>query len=315
MKNGVLDDGLAVAIIDALTSQICVVDAQSNIIVVNRAWEQNATKYSGRNESHIGVNYLSVCEGSVGLASDKIIPFVEGLRAVLGGGKEFFQCEYPCHAPNEFKWYIAKVSRLRLRHSDSEIIGAVIAHVDITDRKLAELESERLADIDTLTGIAGRRFFGASAQIEIDRCSRCGVPTSVLMVDLDNFKSINDTYGHAMGDQVLRRVAALGVRIFRDCDLFARWGGEEFTGLLRGTDEWGAIMAGEKLRAAIEQLSILDATGQPLVITASIGVSSVGRSEGTVEDALVRADHAMYRAKAAGKNCVRTAEYPRKVRA
>jgi diguanylate cyclase (GGDEF)-like protein len=102
-----------------------------------------------------------------------------------------------------------------------------------------------------LTGLPNRRFFDEFAKLDMDRFLRFGEPSSVLMVDLDDFKSINDTYGHAARDEVLRRVAPFGKLVFRSSDVFARWGGEEFVCLLPRTDEWGAILAAEKLRSAV----------------------------------------------------------------
>ena len=148
----------------------------------------------------------------------------------------------------------------------------------------------------------------------MDRFLRFGEPSSLLMVDLDHFKSINDTYGHAAGDEVLRRVASLGKLVFRSGDLFARWGGEEFVCLLPGTDQWGAILAAEKLRSAIERLSIVNG-GRAIPVTASIGVSSVGSDDRVMDDALLRADGAVYRAKNDGRNCIRNSETLPKERA
>jgi diguanylate cyclase (GGDEF)-like protein len=310
MNSNLVEDDIAVAVIDALTSQICVVDPDGVILAVNRAWKQfTMDNSSGPVRDHVGVNYLNVCRHSVGRASEEASDFVNGLRAVLRGEREFFQIEYACHSPKEMRWFLARVSPLRLRSSSIENanIGAVVSHMNITDRKLVEMDYARLAATDPLTGLPNRRFFDEFAKLDMDRFLRFGEPSSVLMVDLDHFKGINDTYGHAAGDEVLRRVASLGKLVFRSSDLFARWGGEEFVCLLPGTDEWGAILAAEKLRSAIEQLSIVSA-GRAIPVTASVGVSSVDSDDRVMDDALLRADRAMYRAKNDGRNCVRNYE-------
>jgi diguanylate cyclase (GGDEF)-like protein len=312
MKSGLIEDDLAVAVIDALTSHICVVDPAGIIVAVNKAWSLFTSHNStARCRDHIGINYLDVCRRSVGPASEEAPPVLKGLHAVLHGETEFFQIEYPCHSPTEMRWYLARVSPLRRRSSASKkrIIGAVISHVDITNQKLAELEYARLAATDPLTEIPNRRFFHDFAKRDMERFLRFGDPSSLLMVDLDNFKKVNDTYGHAAGDEVLHRIAAAGKATFRkNRDLFARLGGEEFVCMLPGTDEWGAVMAAEKLRATVERLPILSGT-QLIPVTVSIGVSSVYETDLTVDDTLRRADRALYRAKCDGRNCVRSDSY------
>ena len=259
-KNCPLVEGdIAVDIIDALTSHICVVDTKGVIFAVNRAWKQfTADNFPGRFFDHIGTSYLNVCRTSVGPASEEAREFANGMRAVLRGEREFFQMEYPCHSPKEMRWFLARVSPLRRKSSSVElgIIGAVVSHINITDRKLVEMDYARLAATDPLTGLPNRRFFNEFAKLDMDRFLRFGEPSSLLLVDLDHFKIINDTFGHAAGDEVLRRVASLGKLVFRSSDLFARWGDEEFVCLLPCTDEWGAILAAEKLRLAVEQLSV-----------------------------------------------------------
>jgi diguanylate cyclase (GGDEF)-like protein len=207
----------------------------------------------------------------------------------------------------EMRWFLARVSPLRRRSSsiEHENIGAVVSHMNITDRKLVEMDYARLAATDPLTGLPNRRFFDEFAKLDMDRFLRFGDPSSLLMVDLDHFKNINDTYGHAVGDEVLRRVAALGKLVFRSGDLFARWGGAEFVCLLPRTDEWGAMLAAEKLRSAVEQLSIVSG-GKAIPVTASIGVSSVDSDDRVMDNALLRADRALYRAKDGGRNRVRS---------
>jgi diguanylate cyclase (GGDEF)-like protein len=310
MSSTLVGDDIAGAIIDALTSHICVVDRDGVIFAVNRAWKQfTADNSPGQLCEYIGVNYLDVCRHSVGPASEEAPDFVSGLRAVLRGEREFFQIEYPCHSPKELRWFLARVSPLQRRSSltGHGNIGVVVSHMNITDRKLVEMDYARLAATDPLTGLPNRRFFDEFAKLDMDRFLRFGEPSSLMMVDLDHFKSINDTYGHAAGDEVLRRVASLGKLVFRSSDLFARWGGEEFVCLLPGTDEWGAILAAEKLRSAVEQLSIVSG-GKAIPVTASIGVSLVGSDDRLMYDALLRADRAVYRAKNDGRNCVRTYE-------
>ncbi|MFM9858029.1 diguanylate cyclase [Pseudoxanthobacter sp. M-2] len=314
MRDAMLDGGFAVAVIDALTSHICVVDRDGVIVAVNQTWKDfTAANSNGKTIDHIGVSYLDVCRSSTGLAALEAPEFLKGLRAVLRGDDELFQIEYPCHSPTELRWFLARVSPLRRR--DSPVTeGAVVSHMNITDRKLVELDVARLAATDALTGIPNRRFFDEFSAIEFSRVQRFGEPLSVLMIDLDHFKVINDENGHPAGDEVLRKVAMVGFHVLRACDALARIGGEEFVCLLPGTDAAGARVAAEKLRLEIEQLSIK--VGQDtLSVTASIGVGAVCPGDTSISDAMRRADEALYLAKSAGRNCVRvqpdcTTEHP-----
>jgi diguanylate cyclase (GGDEF)-like protein len=297
-------DGLKVAALDALASHICVLDQDGAIVAVNRAWTEFASNNSGgRENDYIGLNYLNVCRTSVGAAADEAPAFLRGLRNVLEGDQEQFQMEYPCHSPTELRWFLGCVNRLSTSAAN-ESSGAVVSHLNITDRKLVEIKYARLAATDPLTEVPNRRFFDDFSKFEIERFLRFGEPCSLLMVDLDHFKHINDTYGHAGGDEVLRRVAALAMSTVRSCDLFARLGGEEFVCLLPGTAESGAIAVAETLRAEIERLLIRWRL-ERVAVTASIGVTMLIESDRAVDSALLRADKALYQAKADGRNCVR----------
>ena len=305
-KNALGDDGLANAIVDALTSNICVVDAEGTIVAVNRSWKQfGETNAASRTE--VGVNNLEVCRNAAGPASEEASAFVEGMQSVLNGKEQLFQMEYPCHSPGELRWFQARVTPLRLPPSDTQSKGvsAVVSHMNITDRVRVEQELAKLAATDPLTGLPNRRFFEEVANAELHQVQRFRKPASLMMIDIDRFKSINDTHGHAAGDEVLRAVASLSKEVVRGDDLFFRFGGEEFVCLLRETDQQGAIAMAERLRSAIEKLQI--ASGAVIIsVTASFGVASITAADRSIDSVLTRADKALYRAKAEGRNCVRS---------
>lgn len=162
-----------------------------------------------------------------------------------------------------------------------------------------------LAETDPLTGIANRRRFFRSAEHEALRAKRHGTPWSVLWIDLDHFKAINDTFGHDTGDAVLRTVADRLRRHLRDVDLVARVGGEEFAVLLPATDTQGAAVVAQRLRASIENEPA--PTGSP--VTCSLGVAEAARGE-ALANVCRRADAALYEAKQAGRNRVVVAPQP-----
>ena len=164
-------------------------------------------------------------------------------------------------------------------------------------------EQERLAVTDPLTGLHNRRFFDGALDTEIFQARRSGRPLSLVALDLDHFKRINDGYGHPAGDVVLVQTAARLRAVTRGGDVIARYGGEEFVWLLPDTDELGAAILAERLRTTLNELPVELACGTLVALTGSLGVASVpGLVAGTE---LVReADQAMYRAKATGRDRV-----------
>jgi two-component system cell cycle response regulator len=162
-------------------------------------------------------------------------------------------------------------------------------------------ESQRLASIDPLTGLTNRRAFAASMDVELARAERHRYPLSLMLLDVDHFKSINDRFGHACGDQVLAAIGTMLHATMRKTDLASRWGGEEFVLTLTSTDLAGARVAAERVRRDIEALSIRTSDGQPIVVTASVGLVTLCRRE-PLARLVDRADQAMYAAKIAGRN-------------
>ncbi len=172
-----------------------------------------------------------------------------------------------------------------------------------SDLKSAQIELERMAKIDFLTGIANNRFFFEAGESEIQRAHRYNRPLAVLMVDLDHFKKINDTYGHAIGDKALMELAVTCKDLLRNIDIFGRLGGEEFAILLPETDIVGGGIIAERLLSAIAKTNI-EADNKILHITVSIGVAELLPDENQLETLLKRADDAMYEAKRKGRNQV-----------
>jgi diguanylate cyclase (GGDEF)-like protein len=176
----------------------------------------------------------------------------------------------------------------------------------IVDQLASELN--RQATLDELTGIGNRRIFYARTEAELARCRRKGTPLSVLMIDLDRFKSINDTLGHAVGDETLRRFAALVAPHLREYDFFARLGGEEFAVLLPDTAEEVAVAIAERVRELIEAERLPD-PAFAVPTTVSIGAAELAALEESVDQLMHRADLALYAAKRSGRNRVVAASW------
>lgn len=157
-----------------------------------------------------------------------------------------------------------------------------------------------MATRDSLTGLANRRHFMDVGARELALAQRSGRPLCVVMLDLDHFKQVNDTHGHAVGDQVLRRFASLAQATLRGSDLLGRIGGEEFALMLREIDPSGARVVAEKLRRAVAEDH---ADGLP-TFTVSLGISMATSEDHHIDDVLRRADAALYQAKESGRNRV-----------
>jgi diguanylate cyclase (GGDEF)-like protein len=165
---------------------------------------------------------------------------------------------------------------------------------------------ERLSLIDQLTGIPNRRSFDDRLQMEWKRAKREQTPISLLMIDLDKFKHINDTYGHQQGDIVLQAVVVTLQQAFRrPADFAARWGGEEFIILLPNTPMLGAMSLAERIRTDVEKMEIPYYEGVIIKLTVSIGVNSIIPEQNSSINAFIsNADKALYAAKDAGRNKV-----------
>lgn len=164
------------------------------------------------------------------------------------------------------------------------------------------LKLQQLAREDELTGLNNRRRFFELAEIIVRHVKRDPKPASILMMDIDLFKSVNDTYGHDAGDRALREFAQTCLALVRPTDLLARYGGEEFVLVLPRTRQDAGMMTGERIRQAVEALRVSLANGDELSFTLSIGMVEVDLASTSIEKAMQQADQALYQAKADGRN-------------
>jgi diguanylate cyclase (GGDEF)-like protein len=173
-------------------------------------------------------------------------------------------------------------------------------------KERTEHRHKTAALIDPLTGIANRRAFLQEGEAQLKRQANDPRPTAVMLLDLDNFKSINDRFGHAIGDRVLQLFADVAGHSMRRVDLFGRLGGEEFAALLHDTTRERALAVAEQIRS-----SFVDATdevdGRPVTATVSIGIVISNDAVLDISALLAQADHALYRAKDNGRNRIEVA--------
>jgi diguanylate cyclase (GGDEF)-like protein len=194
--------------------------------------------------------------------------------------------------------------------TDGHLVRLEIA-TDITERKCVEEElliamkrAEELAQKDELTQLHNRRAFFERGHRTFEQSRRFGHPTSLIMMDIDYFKRVNDDYGHSAGDAVLHAVAGLMQLLVREIDIVARMGGEEFAFLLPETNLENAAILAERLRSEIERL-VVTTDGHEISLTASFGVAMCNNNIHSIEALLRNADDALYVAKREGRNQMR----------
>ena len=186
------------------------------------------------------------------------------------------------------------------------IVNLTFTGVILMVTQRIRLGLDRQAREDVLTGILNRRAFEESAEAEWSRATRHDLPLSILVIDLDHFKTLNDTHGHEAGDAWLKAFAQLTGNLLRLEDLLCRYGGEEFVVLLPQTRLDAALQAAERIRRMIEGHRLAHGTAS-VAVTVSIGVAARGGEYKTLKSMIAAADRALYRAKAAGRNRTMTA--------
>lgn len=192
-----------------------------------------------------------------------------------------------------------------LTDKDGNIIGGIELFTDISNREANQLkvkELEKLALLDDLTQLANRRYLESEISNRIEEKKRINGTFGILFIDIDHFKQFNDTYGHDAGDKVISFVADTFTANSRPFDLYGRWGGEEFVGIIRNIDHHNLEMIGNKVRILVKSAYIKhDET--TLQVTISVGATLVNETD-TVESVIKRADELLYKSKASGRNCL-----------
>ncbi|MBI3444004.1 MAG: diguanylate cyclase [Magnetospirillum sp.] len=221
-------------------------------------------------------------------------------KALAGEGQVQFEARLAAAQGNELDVVVSKTVWHGRDGKDEGVIGVML---DITDRKRMEGELRRLATTDVLTGVFNRRHFMEMAGAEVDRARRHQRPLVALMLDIDHFKRVNDTYGHPVGDIAIKALADTCLQEIRHEDVLGRLGGEEFAIALTETDLDGALLVAGRLRLAVAAIRIQTDQGV-VAFTTSIGVAERLEGDTSIDAMLSRADIALYSAKRSGRNKV-----------
>jgi diguanylate cyclase (GGDEF)-like protein len=214
--------------------------------------------------------------------------------------REGFQFAFSQSVHGELRWIV-------LTHGPLPGGGFVRTFTDITEYKRLEEKLREISRIDSLTGLLNRRTFFESLADEFERSNRYGRPLTLMSIDIDHFKQINDTHGHPMGDKVLREFAQALLPCMRKNDQVGRVGGEEFAVILPELPLAQGIEAALRVLSMVRLLRVAEPTnGTPVKFTVSIGVAAI-KENTTLEQLVSRADEALYLAKREGRDCCRAA--------
>lgn len=295
------ENGELLTIINLIPVAFFVKDHKSRFFLMNRACEEQW-----------GMSFAELR----GTDASQFFP-PEQMEQFLAKDRSIFDGRKPVEFEETF-WSAAKKAdrigytfKLPMYDASGNPQYLVCVTLDITERKLAQaalLASEKelrvLATTDVLTELPNRRQFIARLTEEFARAQRLGnQPCSILMLDLDRFKRINDTHGHAMGDAVLQHFSRLMRKAFRNFDMTARVGGEEFAIILPGSDLAAARTSAERLREIVAKSPLVQ-DGKTIPVTVSIGAAGIDPNDSAADQTLIRADEALYRAKENGRNQV-----------
>ena len=283
------------AIVDDLDYGIVVLDAERRVAFVNRAfrnfWNVPDAVAAAR-PTFVKLMYHGRGSSAYTVAAHRLGDYIaKQLEAIRSGDGAPVNIRLTSGATIEFRCKALPEG------------GRLLTYGNVSDLVRQAEALERLAATDAMTGLANRRQFFKLAAAEWSRAERYRRPLALLMMDIDLFKAVNDTHGHAAGDEVIKAVAKTLASHKRNSDIAARMGGEEFALLLLEASADAAVAAGERLRRLVAE-TVIVADGKPIPVTISIGASACDADTRTIEDLLNEADIALYAAKRGGRNRV-----------
>lgn len=280
------------ATVDTLPVPVFIKDRERRYVACNRAFENFLGKTSGE---ILGKTVYDISPAELARIYDRA-----DIEHMAKGGTQTYESRVRYADGTHHDVIFHKAI---FRDGDGQADGIVGAIIDISERKALEQRLELLAATDFLTGAYNLRTFYDLGRHEVSRLSRKGGDLCLMVIDIDHFKAINDSLGHAVGDEALRRFVKVVRENLRDQDIFARAGGDEFRLLLPDTSPSGAHLVAERIRQAISGVVVSGQRGQAR-LTISCGIAACTAGDDSLDRATLEADDALYQAKAAGRNCI-----------
>jgi len=294
-----VDDGVYRNLLDSISDGIYFVDRDRKIVF----WNRGAEAITGYDRSEI---LESHCHSGklrhLDLAGNDLCRGKCALALTIEDGLQREEEVFLHHKDGHRVPVSIRVSPVR--GGDGAVSGAVEIFQDISSRisdseRIEQLQ--KMAFLDDLTGIASRRYLEMRLRDRFGEMDRFHWTFGILLIDIDHFKRVNDTYGHNVGDRMLKMIATTLSACTRSFDLVGRWGGEEFLALVASVDVGHLAAIGNRYRLLVEKSSLPMPEGPALHVTISVG-GTLARKEDTEETLLERADRLMYRSKASGRN-------------
>ncbi|MEI6208036.1 MAG: sensor domain-containing diguanylate cyclase [Desulfuromonadales bacterium] len=288
-------------ILDNLYDGIFFVDTEGHVTY----WNKGATSLTGYESDEVyGRDYWEIFKpldknGNQLFESDSC-----PIRKVLDSSSLSEVEAYICHKEGHLMAISIRIAPVR--EVDRQFVVAVEIHNSNSPRYVMRQRLEELQELamnDPLTGIANRRFVEISLAARLEELKRYGFSFGIMFVDVDNFKQINDTLGHQVGDRILKMISATSANSLRPFDLVGRWGGEEFIILLVNIQPETLFTLSERLRRLVENSQLILDSGEKVQVTVSIG-ATIARIQDTTDSLIARADKLMYRSKRGGRNLV-----------
>ena len=288
------------ALIDSLPAHIALLDAAGCIIEINDAWRRFAAEncFAGTSAG-TGMNYVEVCQQADGDCSEEAPAIAHALQMLLAGEQDAFALEYPCHAPHEQRWFRMAANRLRQTSTeDARDNGAVVMHVDITERKLAEQQLNQLLHRDRLTNLLTRDGFTEALAAHLAEDDPPSGSTLLALFDIKDLRAVNDSHGFETGDQLLIEIARWLEQQAGSRGLVGRIAGDEFSIFLHGEPGLEPAQQVEAISAITEQCFLLPTTG--IEIDIDLGYTLVGEQRCSAEALLHQAELALFQKRQQG---------------
>ena len=281
------------AAMETLPIPIFIKDRHRRYIASNKAFTEFLGLASG---AILGRTVFDVAPGELAMTYDRA-----DVEHLASGGTQTYESQV-LHADGSLRDVV--FHKAIFPDPAGEPDGIVGAMLDISERKALERRLEVLAATDFLTGVYNLRTFYELARHEVSRQARNGGELALLVIDIDHFKGINDSLGHAAGDSALKQFVSVVHESLREQDIFARAGGDEFRLLLPDTSPDGAHLVAERIRSEVNKITVRSHRGR-CRLSVSIGIARCVPGEDALDIAAGHADDALYEAKAAGRNCIR----------